>query len=179
MSTQRYLRPVRETPDIGLDFLLARCAAVDGCLLWKGMMRNGPLTNINKVAWKVRHLVWNLTHGRAVKRGSTPMPTVCWQERCVHPDHLTAVKRNAHALGKKMTLLHRSHIAQAKRARNAKITPEQARDIQHSNETLTALAKRHGVSISTAHHIKAGTAWIDYSSPFAQLQTTVPTPQAQ
>lgn len=169
-AATRYLRPVDEMPDIGLDYLLARCAEVDGCLIWKGPMRNGPLTNIARRGWKVRHLVWSLTHGRTMPRGRAPMPTVCEQERCVHPDHLTPVKRNTHALGKKMPLLQRSHIAQAKRANSAKITTEQARDIRHSSDTLVMLAKRHGVSISTASRIKAGTAWIDYSSPFTQLQ---------
>lgn len=172
MSKLPYTRPASATPDIGLDYLLARCAEVDGCLIWKGSMRNGPLTNIGRRGWKVRHLVWNLTYPRAVPHGKTPMPTVCDNERCVHPDHLTAVKRNAHASGKKMTLLHRSHIAEAKRLHSGKITLEQAQDIRASSEPLIAIAKAHGISNAAAHRIRSGTAWIDYSNPFMQLAST-------
>lgn len=167
MST--YMRPTSDYPEIGLDYLYSRCTECDGCLLWKMQMIDGPVTNIMRKRWKVRHLVWRMVHRRSPQADQIPMPTKCGQERCIHPDHLTLVKRNSHARGKKMTLLHRAHIAETKRVRSGKIDLQKAEEIRASSEPLIVLAARHGISVGNAHRIKHGEAWIDYRSPFAQL----------
>lgn len=169
MAKHPFVRPTSATPDIGLDFFHRRCTEQDGCLIWKMRMKNGPLTRIDGHDWKVRHLMWNLVHPRGIGTGRAPMPTVCGNDLCIHPDHLTLVRRNRHATGAgTKTLLHRARMAQSKRA-NAKIDMRQALEIRASSDILAVIAKRHGISISTAHRIKAGMTWIDYNNPFAQL----------
>lgn len=168
-SKQPHMRPVSELPEIGLDYLHARCTESDGCLLWTMQMKNGPVTYIGKRQYKVRHLVWNQVHARSPQGNQMPAPTVCGNERCVHPDHLGLVMRNAHARGKKMTLLHRAHIAEAKRTRSGKIDAQTAQAIRASDEPLGVLARRHGICIANAHRIRQSQSWIDYSNPFAQL----------
>lgn len=159
-------------PEISLDWLLRRCTQeppeAGGCLVWKQQMNSGPITTIDHRTWKVRHLVWMTVHQRKPRRNLAPMPTVCQNEFCVHPDHLTLVKRNSHQVGTKTPLLHRLRTAQAKRA-GAKLTEQQARDIRTSTEPLQALARRHGIAVSNVHRIRTGKAWIDYSGPFSQL----------
>ena len=83
------MRPIADLPDIGLAYLHARCTQTDdGCLLWKKQMTNGPITNILRKVYKVRHLVWCKTHERAVPEGRLPMPIVCGNARCINPNHL-------------------------------------------------------------------------------------------
>ena len=164
-----YVRPAGDYPDIGLDFLHARCTDSDGCLLWRQRMQSGPVANIGGRAWKMRHVVYRLVHPRGPGRSHLPMPTVCGNDRCLHPDHLLLVKRNAAVAGTRRPLTHRRAIALTKRERSGKLTAEQATEIRASADTLTALAARYGINVSLVHRIKAGTSWRDYASPFALL----------
>jgi hypothetical protein len=172
---KKYMRPAREMPKIDMAFLLRRCtqapAEDGGCLIWNRQMKNGPITNIDGRVWKVRHLVWITAHQRKSKSTHIPMPTVCQDERCVHIDHLTLVKRNSHQVGKKLPLLQRMHIAQVKRATSAKLDEERAHNIRTSNETLRALAQSNGIALSLAQRIKTGQSWLNYRNPFLQLAT--------
>jgi hypothetical protein len=170
----KYMRPAREMPDIDMDWLLSRCTQETeeegGCLIWRRQMNHGPVTTIDGRIWRVRHLVWLMAHKCKPKRSFTPMPTECADERCVHPDHLTLVKRNSHLIGQPMPALQRLRVTQAKRA-SAKLTEKQAHAIRDSDETLQVLAQRYNISISLVHRIKTGQAWTDHRNPFFQLTT--------
>lgn len=172
MKKAPYIRPARQIPEIGLDFLNARCTEEDGCLLWNGRMRSGPVAVIQGREFKVRHVVWRQVHPSPPHKSELPLPTVCGHERCVHPDHQTLVGRNAHARQAK-TLQHRMRIAQARRA-SGKIDLATARLIRASDEPLQVLSARHGIHLSYAHKIRVGQAWQDHASPFAQLVRTTP-----
>lgn len=178
---KKYMRPAREMPDINMDWLLRRCTQETqedgGCLIWRRQMKNGPITTIDGRVWKVRHLVWAMQRDGKPKRSYAPMPTVCADERCVHPDHLTLIKRNSHQVGTKLPLLQRMHIAQAKRATSAKLDEERARNIRTSTETLQALAQSNGIALSLVQRIKTGQSWLNYRDPFLQLAARNPTPQ--
>lgn len=162
-----YVRPASDCPDIGLDYLHARCTESEGCLLWTLRLDSGPITQIQGRSWKVRHLVWNLVHARGPAKGWLPMPTVCGNARCVHPDHLTLVRRNSAVVGARRPLVHRMNSA--KRASGAKLTVQQAQEIRASTDILAVLAERYSISKSVASRVRQGTAWKDYRNPFAQL----------
>lgn len=169
MKKPPYVRPASEYPEIGLDYLHARCVESEGCLLWNMQMANGPITNIGRQTWKVRHLVYRLVHPRGPGKSHLPMPTVCGNERCVHPDHLTLVRRNSAVVGARRTLQHCINIAQAKRAKGAKVTLVQVHDIRTCGDTLQVMAARYGLSIAVLSRIRSGQSWKDYSNPFSQL----------
>ena len=164
-----YVRPASDYPEIGLDYLHARCVASEGCLLWTLAMKNGPIAHIQGRAWKVRHLVYRLVHPRGPGKGQLPLPTVCGNARCVHPDHLTLAGRNSHVVGAQRSPVHCMNIARARRAGSAKLTAEQAREIRASNEPLAVLIARYGISQSVASRVRSGQAWKDYTNPFSQL----------
>lgn len=163
------MRDPSEFPAIGLGHLYARCVESDGCMLWNKRMTHGPAITLQGKSWKVRHLVWHATHPRAPAASQIPMPTVCGDERCICAEHLTLVKRNGHARGKKITLVHRANIAAAMRAGNGKVDMQQAAAIRASSDTLAVLAERHGIYISNAGRIRSHERWVDLGSPFAQL----------
>lgn len=161
------MRTPDDLPLIDVAFLHRRCSAVDGCLLWKGQLRHGPCVTIARKQYQVRHLVWNAL-GHRLDRSCTVVAR-CGEARCVSPDCLKKEVRNAHARGKKMPLLQRKRIADAKRAAMGTITMEIAREIRASTEAMVVLAARYHMPLSSVHRVRQGTAWIDYQSPFAQL----------
>ena len=161
------MRSFSDLPVIELEFLLQRCSAVDGCLLWLGQLRHGPCVMIARKQYQVRHLVWRAM-GHGLSRAYMVVPR-CGDARCVSPDCLKKEVRNGHVRGKKMPLLQRKRIADTKRAAMGVITMEIAREIRASTEALVVLAARYSMPLSNVHRVKQGLAWIDYDSPFVQL----------
>lgn len=161
MSTNRPL------PDIGLDFLHERCTECDGCLLWKGKMKDGPCSRIAGQDWKMRRLIWQLIHKQTLTPGWVIAPS-CDHERCLHPEHLVRRPTGYYLVGIKRTAAHRSKCAAAKRSASD-LSLEAVDDIRTSTEVLRVVAARHGISIGWAGRIRNGEAWRDYTGPFAQL----------
>ena len=52
------MRSFSDLPVIELEFLLQRCSAVDGCLLWLGQLRHGPCVMIAR-ANSTRCGIWS------------------------------------------------------------------------------------------------------------------------
>lgn len=155
-------------PDIGLDFLQARCTACGECLLWKGKMKDHqPVATIEGKTAKMRRLIWALTHPNA-PIASWVVLTTCEDERCVSPDHLVQRKRNAHHVGVKRPFSHRRRAAAAQRAR-ATLDLVAVEDIRFGGGTLAQAAAKHGVSIAWASRIRRCEVWKDYTSPLAAL----------
>lgn len=170
------MRPLNVFPAIDMAYIEARCVRCEdhpGCLLWNARMRYGPIVNIDRQEWKVRHLVWRLTRVRAPQKNQIPMPKVCGNENCVAPEHLRLVRRNEHARGTPKTLLHRANMAAGKRASSQKIKDmATANAIRESDEILEVVAERHGICIAMASRIRNNEAWVDFTNPFAQLMTS-------
>jgi hypothetical protein len=156
-------------PKITMAEIEGRCVRCDGCLLWRGPWESGPKIHVKRKAYKVRHLVWNLSHGRACKKSHLPMPTVCNEPHCVEPTHLTQVKRNRHWVGRKVPVHVRAKIADTKRATVGKIDMSIAEAIREPGAKLISSARAAGISVTNAQLIRANKAWIDYRNPFAQL----------
>lgn len=163
----------REFPNVDMAKLKARCTECDGCLLWTGPFENGPKVSVKHRSYKVRLLVWELTHGRAAPRSMIPVPVVCGEEDCIEPTHLKLQKRNADKKGKKISLPIRHKIAMTKRAQVGKIDMDIARVIRQPGMSLVECAKAFNISDTNAHLIRNNLAWIDYSNPYQQLAGAV------
>ena len=157
------------TPIITLDWLHSRCTAEENCLLWARRMQHGPVTVIARRTYKVRLLVWLAVHGQRAPKTHIPTPTVCGEDACLHPDHLTLVKRNSHQVGKKLPLLHRANTSKGKR-KAAKLTLEQATAVRLGEGSIRQRARAQNITYNCARQIINGQTWQDYSNPFTQLR---------
>ena len=99
----------------------------------------------------------------------------CGDPLCVCPDHVLVVtkKRMADLIvertGHPYRLERRKKISDHARKTRGKLTPELAKEIRESSETLIAISARMGIAKQTAQKVRTGEAWIEYSSPFAGL----------
>lgn len=80
----------------------------------------------------------------------------CDNKMCINPAHLregTAADNNRDAADKNRKVYGERHHM-------SKLTTPAARAIFHSNERITTLAHRHGVTPSTIHAVKHGKTWV-------------------
>lgn len=158
----------RNPPDIGLDYLHARCSEVDGCLVWKCCLANGlPAAKFNRRSWQVRRLVWSLSREANPRPGHYPAMT-CATAGCVHPDHMAECRRSANHLGRHRSAATKAKVAQTMRQKQT-LTQTAAQNIRASDKPTRQLAEEHGITMSYIRKIRAGTARRDYSNPYSQL----------
>lgn len=120
----------------------------------------------------VRRAIWEDEHGQ-IEAGKIVRMT-CETQKCVNPKHmvLTTYQRLAKemgALGKMSGPLRSAKIAAVKRAKYAKLTHDDIREIRASNETGRAMAKRFQVSEKHISAILSGQRWREFTSPWAGL----------
>jgi hypothetical protein len=154
---------------------LARHISEDGdCWRWTGPMACGryPLLNHAGRSTLARRALWALVNG--------PIPAglilrcTCGLGDCVNLEHMRlttyrSVAKEVAALGGMSGRVRAARIAAAKR-RAGKLSAAAAAEIRYSDEPVSVLAKRHGVSKTWAHRIRAGVAWREYASPWAGLE---------
>lgn len=153
-----------------LDWLLARTVECDGHLIWNGSCGQSgkkPRAFIDNKNLSARRVVWEMAHGR-VLRSDRRATSNCGVENCVHPDHISADKPNAHSAGVPRTLADKMKIALARRV-SSKLPEDAARALRMGELGDKAAAERYGISTDHAYAVRTGRCRPDYSSPFAAL----------
>jgi len=148
---------------------------VADCHLWTGATTGQGYPQykpFGKCCALVRRAAFELNGGTLKDR--MPIVTTCGEKLCINPKHLaestpSKVGQKAAKNGAWKGLARSSKIASAKRAKNAKLTIDQAREIRQSTEPTKTIAQRLGVNPSVINGIKAGTRWRDYSNPYLGL----------
>jgi hypothetical protein len=93
-------------------------------------------------SWRGGHQVYYERMYGAPPPG-TELDHLCSVRACVNPEHLEAIP----------------HVENIQRGRNAKVTPEQVREIRASGESYTALARQYGLSASQISRIHRRKSW--------------------
>lgn len=119
---------------------------------------------------RVRVLLWEAIHGVTCTTNDR-IHSKCGDPLCVAPDHLVRTTRGALQRGKRASLAKVAAIAQKARARSP-LDWDKVRAIRASDETLTVLAARYGVTFHCISLIRLHKSWRELSSPFAGLGAT-------
>lgn len=155
--------------------ILERTEPDGDCIIWTGAVGNTghPIYKPTgcRVQALVRREVFRLGGRTLIAR--KPIDTKCNDRLCVNDAHLipstiSKIAQKAAKRGAFSSPVKAMKIAMSKRGK-MKLTEDQAREIRSSTDSGEALAERYGVDKSYAKKIKRGTAWKDYSSPFAGL----------
>lgn len=150
--------------------LINRNTVEDGdCLRWTAGCCNGhpAMRWGDKKTAMVRRVQWEEKH-EPIPPGKIIRQT-CETPKCVNDEHsaLTTTKaltKDLGARGVMSGLIRSAKIAAVKRAgKQARINQEDARVIRGSEERLSVLAARYGISESTASRIKLGTMRREFS----------------
>ncbi|MDQ1260605.1 MAG: hypothetical protein QG643_2431 [Pseudomonadota bacterium] len=157
---------------ITLEWLHARCADVDGCLVWKLAAAHGtdPQTRIGGRKGKillVRRLLWQFVHGRPFPRNSIAR-VECDTPLCVHPDHIIAAAKRDVLKGRALPLQHRMAIATSKRA-SSHLAQDDIERIRASAAPLAVVAAEHDIDPTYVSAIRLGKVRRDYSNPYLAL----------
>ena len=159
-------------------YVMARCHAEDGCLLWNGAMRRNGVTHFRLACCghrNARVVLWE-ADGRALKRGHVFARPKC-DARCIWPAHQSYVTRKnqmerAVAAGRVASgpALSAIRIVQARRLSTVnsidKVRAMRARYAEIEN--AAQVGREFGVSPNYAHQIVTGKAWRE-PSPWAGL----------
>ena len=157
------------------DRILAKCIEDGDCLRWTGGCCNGhPAISKSTL---VRRALWAEKHG-PIPPGKIIRCT-CETPKCVNLEHfeMTTHKRLATQLGALGVMsgpVRSANIAATKRAgRQARITQQDARAIRASDEKLSVLSARHGISEATVSKIRLGRVRREFgANPWAGLMPT-------
>ncbi len=159
-----------------LNEIKARCEEVGECWIWQGGFLRGrfPIVKIaNKSVYPKRE-AWKAANGKDIPAGNCVVnKKTCNDPHCCNPDHLTtATKRQVLQRtvsdGKLHTTKVRANIAMTKRAKS-KLSDEAVQEIRYSDEPVSVLAAKHGISDTYGYMIRRGNSRKDYSNPFAGL----------
>jgi len=161
-----------------MDHLRAKCVEVGDCLIWKTESSADirPRVSINGKRVLIRRALAEMKLGRKL-RSSEYASCTCKEPLCMEFDHVRAVtvaklRAETGAVGGYSTLQKRIHLSNKARAK-AKITPEIVAAIKASTDTQEVEAAKHGIHRSMVSFIRRGKKWVDHSSPFAGLFTSL------
>lgn len=174
MKAKRILTQTLIDETLQLMAIIERTEESGDCLLWTGATGDSghPIYKPHGCPCTlVRRDVYRLAVGPLFPR--KPIDTRCDDKLCISPKHLfqsttSKVAKKAAARGAWSGIDRAIKIATTKRG-TMKLTTEKAREIRFSDEPGPVLAARYGVNRSLITNIKRGTAWKDYSNPFAGL----------
>ena len=147
-----------------------------GCAVWRLSCCNGhPAIRKNGKIVLVRRAVWTDEHGE-IPDGKIIRMT-CETPKCIHPEHmeLTTYKKVAKQLGAIGVMsgsVRSAKIAETKRKKYAKLTPDAVHEIRTSNETGRAMAKKYKVNEKHISQIRLNKCWKDFQNPFLSLIKT-------
>lgn len=168
--------------------IMARCGIEPGeedmCWEWRGQSGKPPKTEHARRFTCVKHggdrvllrrLCWELHTGEKPDPKLVLVMAVCDNPRCCNPAHakqMTESQKSIRAAkkGSFSGWAKRAKIAAAKRAKDAKITMEIARQIRADPRSGETGAADYGISKGLYNRIKAGTSWIEYdNNPFLRM----------
>lgn len=163
--------------------IMQRHTEVGDCWEWRSYMKRGrPVLHYTNTVDKsvdkpVRQLV-ALLWGRKVPAGHNCLVS-CKNPLCVNPEHIVVVpKKEALRRASKAAVENGNHklriakIAEAQRARNAKLNWEKVREIRASDAPHKQLSEMYGVAAANIGRIKRNKMWIEHTAkanPFAPL----------
>ena len=187
-KTRKPRGPAKVVRPLHIDTIKEKCTIEGcGCWTWTGQVaaqKNGKKFPQESKSWTKHHNLGTRTVRRIAlylkTRKSIPVSlrviTTCGNELCVNPAHLKAV--TCGEIAKILIAQGRIHnaAAQAKTAINGigyrKLTMEQAREVQLSDETAKDAAQRLGVSKQIILKIRRGESYKEAgmtASPWAGL----------
>lgn len=151
------------------EWFAARCTEDGDCLLWKlKTSRSGaPVMyyrdeNGARCNCHARSVAWRAAGKRKLKPGEV-LTMDCDNPACLNPGHMVVVTRadilrrvSNEAATKK---LRYATITRVIRAKQGKLTMEDARYVRASDKTLAALAQELGVSAQLLSLIRRGVRW--------------------
>jgi len=148
-----------------LEDIYANCVEVGDCLIWQGGYTSNGYPQISRPHLGTssgRRVVYLLAHG-AIQPGRS-IALSCPHKGCLRLEHL--LPRTAHQIGmaasKSGSFSRAGRVAaitRTKRATQAKLTMDQAREIRASDLSGPALAEAYGVHRSLIVRIRRGQAW--------------------
>lgn len=181
-------RPVEELHKWTLAEIMERCGAndEDECWEWQATTGRPPKTEHGKRFACIKHggqrvllrrLAWELKFGeeKPLDPDKRIVMTKCDNPRCNNPTHarqLTEAQKCQRAAkkGSFSGYAKRAKIAATKRANDAKLTMEIARNIRADKRPSRIAAPEYGINPSLYNRIRAGKAWVEFdSNPFARL----------
>lgn len=148
-----------------------------GCWHWRmGMSQGAPRVHFitpdtgERVTQRGRRAALYLCRGCDLRSGHVASPKDCNSDDCVNPAHCQSLGRKAHGalVREKGWLRNLPQMIKANRqiarSKLAKITIEQAREIRESDEPISVLMKRYGLTRFPVSQIKLGKAWKEDAS---------------
>lgn len=153
--------------------LRARCIEEGECLIWQGYTAGrSPMVYDATRMVSVRKLFTRLLRGSVKDDGY--YVSICGDDLCVEPKHTTWRSQAQHASRMGIAASVSASAQQRRRARisNTKrsISLEAVHDICTSNETVRALAAKHGISPAMVQRYRAGKSGVSAATnPFAAL----------
>jgi hypothetical protein len=156
---------IKMTPKQEIADFVKRALTIDAdgsCLLWPYSQNIHGYGQINRGGrpQAAHRYICRLAHGEP------PFPKAdsahkCGNRLCVAAGHVRWATRTENMAD---TIAHGT-TNRGERCGTAKLNAEQVLKIRASSETLLALAKAYGVSVSAVHHIKRGSTWAHLQSP--------------
>lgn len=160
-----------------LEDIKARCEEVGDCWIWQGAVSASgyPImkaAGVRSGCLLVRRVVVELDGRPAAPRQpviASCADRLCCNPACLKPSNAKAVGKAAAKAGAWKNIARRAKIAKTQRERVGKLTLEIVAEVKFSAESSRKIAKRLGINRRRVNAIRNGTAWVDYSNPFAGL----------
>lgn len=123
----------------------------------------------------LRRLAWTLKFGQPPADDVKLVPTKCNNPHCQNPSHCEAMTESEKCLYASRrsggrSLKARAALAKLRRATTAKIDMAKANEIRADPRKAELVAPEYGISPARVKQIRRNEAWIDFDSPYLQLQ---------
>lgn len=152
---------------------LERKAARDdmtGCLIWQAHASLGkhPQMRFGGTIVPARRVIFQFLRGPAKPERQIGVRAKC-HCLCVDPEHLVSRTKAQAGKGHVVKLATKVKIAQTRRRQSSKLDSATVQAIRNSDNAGRALAEEHQVSNSLVSRIRRGSAWREYTGPWAGL----------